>query len=423
MISNIKTILKDQLNELLDSNEDLIRRFNFDESLRIPEITILTGVRRCGKSTLLKQLIKSYLTNWNIHYINFEDQRLNKFTVDNFRKTYEDFLVEADKNKKNLIVYDEVHMVDEWEKWVSSFSSNKNNKVFISGSNAKLLSTELSTLLTGRHEKKLLTPFKFIEIISEELINDCLADNLTTEKIVELRKSYNKYKTTGGFPRALISQSTEILKQYYEDIVLKDISIRKKIRNVTSLQQLSIILSSLNTRLFNKSKILEEVGVKDLNTLSKFCGYFEEAYLFSEVKYFSNSLKKQLRSISKFYAVDPVLAKVSGYHSSNSDYWILENFVYLELKKRYREVWYWHSKDKFELDFVAKADNGDLHGYQVAISISDNKTKERELRAIYAGFEEIKLDKATIITESELDMLLVKEKKVDVIPFYRWAIT
>jgi uncharacterized protein len=181
-------------------------------------------------------------------------------------------------------------------------------------------------------------------------------------------------------------------------------------------------MSSQNTRLFNRSKIAKELGIRDTNTLSKYCGYFIETYLYHELRCFFKSRRKELRSLSKFYAVDPILAKKSGIHYSSTNYWILENFVFLELVRRFDYIWYWHSEKKYEVDFIVKDKEGELYAFQVAQSVADSETKQRELRAIEAAYDELKIKGAHIITESEYDTFQIGGKKVEALPFYRWAL-
>jgi predicted AAA+ superfamily ATPase len=427
----LKNILHEQLASILNEHisENELPRIDcgLEDSLTRQEITVVTGVRRCGKSTLTQQLIRKNHTNWNVHYINFEEQKLRNFAFDDFEVAYNNFMRQTDTSKKYLLIYDEIQNIDGWEKWVSSFTSatssiNKRTKVIITGSNARLLSTELSTLLTGRHEKIEISPLSFKEVVQQSFQHIKSEDTLSAQDSLELQKQYLEYLQYGGFPKAYTSKSTKLLGQYYEDITLKDIAVRKKIRNISALQSLSTLLTSQNTRLFNKSKIALELGIKDTTTLSKFCSYFIETYLFSEIRCYARSRRQQLRSLSKFFCVDPIMAKEVGYHDTTSSYWILENLVFNVLKKRYREIWYWHSKEGFEVDFVAKEKDGELHAYQVASSIKNQETRERELRALSSAIKEIKATKCSIITEFEHEEIRNSDRVINVIPFYLWSL-
>lgn len=414
----------DQYRRITIVNSNSIKReFDINKVLSGTEVSTITGVRRCGKSTLLKQIASECTKrNYNLHYLNFEDNKLTNFTASDFKIAYNHFIEHSDQTKKNILIYDEVQNVPEWEKWVSPFNDDEKNKVIISGSNAYVLSSELSTLLTGRHKQYEITPLTFRELIPNELQDISYSEPMQQEDKVTLRKIYASYLEYGGFPRAFLDQSTEILEQYYQDIIFKDIGFRKKVRNTTQLNALSIILASQNTRLFNKSKITPEVGLKDINTLTKFCSYFIETYLYREIRCFSESMRKQLRSLSKFFCVDPVLAQTCGYHGGDVGYWKLENLVFNTLIKIYKEIWYWTSKSGHEIDFVVKEKDGSLTGFQVAYSLTDEKTKLREIRAIEDGFKELKLKSAFIITDNEFEEISIYKNHVQVVPFYRWCL-
>jgi uncharacterized protein len=164
--NELKNILLDQRTELLSiSGKQIKRTIEFEKYFNSQEIAVITGVRRCGKSTLLKQIACLKKDQFNIHYINFEDFRLIKFELEDFERAYSNFLVEADSSKKTILLYDEIENVKGWERWVSSFSANLKTKVFVTGSNATLLNSELSTLLTGRHEQIKVTPLSFSELV------------------------------------------------------------------------------------------------------------------------------------------------------------------------------------------------------------------------------------------------------------------
>jgi hypothetical protein len=428
-ILTIKNVIYEQLNVILKQDNIEFERIDFrlEETLKEKEITVITGVRRSGKSTLTQQLIRKAYLDWNVHYINFEEQKLRDFTLSDFEAAYNEFMLHSDPAKKYLLVYDEIQNIEGWERWVSSFVTsvstfNKLTKVIVTGSNAKLLGTELSTLLTGRHLRIEVSPFSFREVVPKKYSLNKMPDAKTSQETLELKKIYHEYTNYGGFPRAYTSKSIALLSQYHEDIVLKDIAVRKKVRNTSALQSLGVILASQNTRLFNKSQVALELGIKDTTTLNKFCSYFIETYLYSEVKCFAKSKRKQLRSLSKFYCVDPLMAKQVGYHNSDSSYWIVENLVFIALKRRYREIWYWQSKEKYEVDFVAKASTGELHAYQVSVSLQNAKARERELRALQAARNELKVTECFVITEYEEEAITNSTGQISVAPFYKWAL-
>jgi predicted AAA+ superfamily ATPase len=423
----IAKILNDQKQELLTNPNyrEISRSIDYSLHLRTPEVSVITGVRRSGKSTLLRQIGAHFSPTANVHYVNFEDQRLSTFTVNHFRIFFERFLVGAALEKPILVIYDELQVVEEWERWIAELSGKKNCKVMISGSNAKLLSSEMATLLTGRHRDIHLWPLSFHEIARDlarttpELIQET-----STLASVQKQKILDDYVTFGGFPRAFLDRESSILRQYYADIVFKDIVQRKKIRNINAVQDIGGLLCSTNTRLFSKRKVAEKTLDITALTVAKFCGYFSETFLFSEISLFSRSKRKQLAGRSKFYCVDPILAKEVGFHfSGDTAYWVLENHVCNELLRREYAVYYWHAREKQEVDFIAVSSKQEKIAVQVALSLGDEDTQKREVRALEAAELELGIKKLMIITLNEAKLIpIASGNTVEVVRFADWAL-
>jgi hypothetical protein len=418
-------IATDHLEDLLRNDPlEVPRLFPLQLHLLSPEVSVVTGVRRCGKSTVLRQVAAYAASKYSIHYLNFEDQRLIRFEVDDFRRAYEEFLIGASPDKKHLLIYDEIQLVKGWERWLAGLSSKKHIKVFISGSNSQLLSSELATLLTGRHKTLHITPFSFREIVNTlpEFVDDNGATVQTTAHRVAIQRALKNFMNYGGFPRAYLGKDLAIISQYHEDILFKDIAVRRRVKNVSALRKLSSILATQNTRLFNQNKSAVDVGIKSDLTIAKFCDYFTEVYLYSELRLYSRSRRKQLRGKAKFYAVDPLLAKSVGYHHGDTTYWILENHVANELHRRGYEVHYWHSKNGYEVDFIAYKKGEESLALQVAVSLGDPRTVKREVRALESARAELGVKKTYIVTLEEISPDTLNElAEIQVISFPKWA--
>ena len=424
----IANILADHKQDLFSnrSTSELHRIADYSTHMRTPEVSVVTGVRRCGKSTFLRQIGVAFSNQGNIHYINFEDQRLSRFHVDDFRIFFQEFLLKVDQQQPILIIYDEIQVVEEWERWVAELSSKKSYKVFISGSNAKLLSSELATLLTGRHRDIHLWPLSFAEIVQNNFrvgnVEEVTTDQ-STSAIVEKRKLFESYLTYGGFPRAFLDQDCTILRQYFSDILLKDIIARKRIRHIDAVQEVGSLLCSTNSRIFSKRKTATQTLGINLLTVTKFCDYFVDSYLFSEIKLFSRSKRKQIAGRSKFYCVDPLVAKQTGfYYSNDSKYWILENHICNELLRRGMQVHYWHSRDGYEVDFIATSTNGRRIAIQSAVSLDNPEARSREIRALKHAMNELDINQLLIITENTAETIPLENTVISVIPFYDWAL-
>ena len=282
----------------------------------------------------------------------------------------------------------------------------------------------LASLLTGRHLPLHITPFSFSELVAAdpEASPTNPVERSTTAVSIRKRQIFEDFQKFGGFPRAAASRDSAILGQYYEDIVQKDIALRKGVRNVVGLKQLGSVLASQNTRLFNQSKVAKELGIKSSLTIGKFCDYFKETYLYSEVRQFSRSKRQQLRGRAKFYAVDPLMAKEVGFHHTDSEYWILENHVCNELLRRRCELFYWHSKEGYEVDFIVRRRDGSYEAIQVAVSLNKPETLEREMRALACARRDLEITIHTVITRDDQDGSNLQAGQVRVVPFYRWAL-
>ncbi len=421
-LETIRNVLIDQQKELFTpDSEELVREVDLEYHLRVPEVSVITGVRRCGKSTLLRQLARRVKEDFNIHYLNFEEQRLDSFDVDDFRIAYEEFLSNVIQDKKQILIYDEIQNVPLWEKWISSIANKKNIKIFITGSNSSLLSSELSSLITGRHVDLHITPLSFKESLQRYPEYKTKNIEYSTDYKLFLKKSCDEYFKFGGFPRALLYQDTTILGNYYEDIVERDIALRKKVRNIKALKNLGRILASQNGRMLNQSNVSKDLSLKSVLTTNKFINYFKETFLYSEIKLYSKSAKKQTRGHSKFYAVDPILAKKTGLYYGDTLYWELENHVFNELSRRGYEISYWHPYKGLEVDFIARDKEGIDTIIQVCVDLSQDETYKREIRAIEKAKVAIKTENCLIISYFEQDAVTQAKCPYKIVPFYSWA--
>ena len=310
-------------------------------------------------------------------------------------------------------------MVDGWERWIAQLAKDFGNKVFITGSNSEILQTEFSSLLTGRHEVVQLFPLSFDELPQvQSIILEPTFNIFETEYRIRLKKELLSYLRQGGFPRVVIDNRTSILYQYFRDIVLKDIVLRKRFKNQKRILELGRLLMSENTKLLNKSRIASLLGIKDFGTINDYLLAFEETYLTFEVKKFDYSLQKQIRSHSKFYSIDTGLARSSGFTFSEDIGKAFENLVFLELKRRGFDLYYWHSKKNLEVDFVCRTQDGQFLAVQVCSDISNQEVLSRELNSLKAAQEEIGIEQGIVLT---IDQHLESDI-AEVIPFANWIL-
>lgn len=384
----------------------------------LPHAVVVSGVRRSGKSTLLNQVI-SNLYREGVYYLNFEDERLVDFNADDFNHLYEVFL-ELYGDKK-VFFFDEVQNVPRWEVFVRRMQG-KGCKFFITGSNASLLSRELGTKLTGRNVNVELFPFSFVEFLlfkGFRLSKNGLS--LTSERAA-LKKHFAEYLQHGGMPEYLKYQDTTLLKRVYEDILYRDIVARYGIKQVKPLRELGLYLLSNIGGTFSYNNLKKVLGVGSMNTIKSYADFLENSYLIFLINRFSYSLKQQFVSLKKIYCIDNGLAEAVAFQFSKNKGKFLENLVFLELRRKFQEIYYYKTSNNLEVDFLIKSGKNDLKLIQVADNLDNEKTRHRELNALIKAMEELKLKTALILTEDTEEEIALEGKVVMVKPIYKWLL-
>lgn len=343
-------------------------------------IKVVTGVRRCGKSTLLSQFKSEVekLGECNAISINFDDLE-NEFLCD-YHVLYQHLVEKIADGLMNYIFLDEIQLVPQFEKVVNSLFLKENVDIYITGSNAYMLSGEIATLLSGRYVEIKMLPFSFAEYA--QFKRDFLKKEVVADETL-----YNEYVSLGGFPYvASISNDKNLVRDYirgiYSTIVLKDIIQRKKLSDSDVLEKVcKFTLSNVGNLVSSKkvSDTLTSGGRKTSPATVENCySALTESYLFYKATRYDIKGKEFLKSLEKYYAVDMGLRFFMLGIRTGDDGFILENVVFLELLRRGYEVYVGKYND-FEIDFVAKKD-GLTEYYQVALSVRGQDTLERELR-------------------------------------------
>ncbi len=384
----------------------------------LPHAVVVSGVRRCGKSTLLNQVI-SDLYKKGVYYLNFEDERLIDFTVEDFNDLYEVFLELY--GEKNVFFFDEIQNIPRWEVFVRRMQG-KGCKFFITGSNASLLSKELGTKLSGRNVSVELFPFSFKEFLSFrgfKLSKNGLS--LTTERAA-LKKHFAEYLKHGGMPEYLKYQDQTILKRVYDDILYRDIVARYGIKQVKPLRELGLYLLSNIGGTFSYNNLKKVLGLGSMNTIKSYADYLENSYLIFLISKFSYSLKEQLVALKKIYCIDNGLAESIAFQFSKNKGKFLENLVFLELRRRFPEVYYYKTANNLEVDFLVKSGRKDMKLIQVADNLGKDKTRQREINSLVKAMDELKLKTGLILTDDTEEKLRITGKNIEVIPVYKWLL-
>lgn len=354
---------------------------------------IISGIRRCGKSTLLNQLLKKKYKE--VFYVNFDDPRLFDFEISDFQKL--DSLISQSGSK--VLMFDEIQIINGWERYVRQ-KLDENFKVFITGSNASLLSRELGSSLTGRHITKELFPFSYTEFCRFRLYE-------------EDDKSVLEYMRSGGFPEYLKTGSEDILLALLDDILVRDIAMRYGIKDTRGLKRLTLYLLSNIGNLTSANKLREPSGISSTTTVLEYISHLEQSYLINFIPMFDYSLKKQAVNQKKIYAVDLGLVAANVSKIKVDEGHKLENMVFNALRINHKEIYY--HKGLGECDFLVMEKGTISQAIQVCLQLnSDNM--EREFNGLKDALKTHKLTEGNIVTLSQRDKFEIEGLTINIIP-------
>ena len=408
----LQTVISDQ--KALKFNPSTIKRQHVS-IIDDDSVVVISGIRRCGKSTLL-QAIRAKNKEQD-YYLNFDDERLIHFKVEDFQLLLE--LFGERYGKQTTFYFDEIQNIKGWERFVRRLH-DYGNKVYITGSNASMLSKELGTHLTGRYQQIELYPFSFLEYLKMNKIDVDSLDRFNTDDKVVLKTAFNEYFKLGGFPAFLKSKNTEYLKSLYESILYRDVMVRNGITNEQELLELMFFVTSNTSKLISYNSLAKVIGVKNATTVKQYLGFLQDAYMLDLVPKYDVSVKKQLHNPKKVYGIDLGLMRQLGFQHSENQGRLLENLVFLELKRQSKTVYYHHNKS--ECDFVIKEKNNIIQAIQVCWTMHDVKTKQREINGLMDAMSTYQLKEGLILTEDENDRIEIDGKIINVIPAWLWLL-
>lgn len=407
-------------------------------------VKVVTGIRRCGKSYRLLQeidrLLKSGVSQRNICYFDFDDDRLKPCTPQTGDEVLEAFYAinPSALSEGAYLFFDELQEMSDWGSWLRRIVSTRKATIYVSGSSSTMLSTEISTAFRGRALDFELLPFSFTEYAAARSIIPANVDAPSTEERLVLERACQTYLQDGGFPATFDlprPQAIALLQSYTQRVVARDVVERHDFRQPRVASLFSQRLLALNARqlsLRQATNNLKAVGVSTTKeTLGDLLSYFQEAFLVFAVRELSFSLAESTTSQPKIYAVDPGLALACGTAHTLDAGQRLEDAVYLELRRRTvgmrRDALasLRTKKHGYEVDFVmGDALNGDVSElYQVCANASDTVTHERELRALWEALDQSKQDTATLIVGTGAGATFERDgKRVIQIPAWKWLL-
>lgn len=386
--------------------------------INIPHTVVISGIRRAGKSTLLNQIINRFYGK-GVYYLNFEDERLVDFEVSDFNSLYETFLELYGERK--VFFLDEIQNAPKWEVFVRRMQDKK-AKFFITGSNASLLSKELGAKLTGRSVAIELYPFSFHEFLAFKGYEPQKNAMSYTIERAGIKKHFAEYLRHGGMPEYLKYKNETLLKRVYEDILYRDIVARYDIKQVKALRELGLyFLSNIGT-LFSYNNLKNTLGVGSMNTIKSYSDFLENGFLVFLISKFSYSLKQQFVANKKIYCIDNGLAESIAFQFSKNKGKFLENIVFLELKRKFSEIYYYKTSNNLEVDFLVKSGRKGIAVIQVSDNLDNEKTRQREINSLSRAMDELKLKKGLILTEDTDEEIKANGKVISVQPIYKWLL-
>lgn len=379
-------------------------KYDADELLQNSLIKLITGPRRVGKSVFALLMLQGK----NFAYLNFDDnQLLEKWDEELAMSALDDVYPGYD-----FMLLDEIQNLPDWDLWVSKLYRRGKNLI-ITGSNAKMLSSEMATVLTGRYLQIEMLPFSLEETMRWK--------NISSEREEQAAQAIvlaDDYMRNGGYPETI--QARSITKSYlstlFDSILLKDVAQRHKVRNTSDLYNLASYLLSNFCNPISANELAGELGLSSVATTKKFCDYLNEPYLFFYLPRFNNKLKLMNKAPKKLYVVDNGFVQSTAFNLSENLGRLLENQVFVELLRRGyipgKTLFYYRTRNDKEIDFVTRKGTKVEQLIQVCYDMTSEKTRKRELDALTEAAEELHCDNLLVITNSQEEKIEWKETAI-----------
>lgn len=376
-------------------------------------INIVSGLRRTGKSTLIKQLM---LSLDNYIFINFDDERLFGFKAEDFEQLNEAAIMVYGASENYF--FDEIQNVDGFEIFIRRLQ-DEGKKVVITGSNASLLSMEFGTRLTGRYKMFELYPFSFAEYLCFKGVEIIPETFYNTEQKVKLTSHFTDWLDVGGLPEYLIFEDDEYVKTLFDNIIYRDIVARYGIKKTHQLQELIHLLISNLSLPITYNSLKNTLKLSNADTVREYIGYLSNSWLFFELRRYSHSVKQQLRHPRKIYVIDIAFNRLVGFNTSANIGRRLENIVFTALRRISSMIYYFN--DNGECDFVLKQPDGTITLYQACYNLN-NDNRKRELNGLLAAMLYFNSDEGNILTYNQEEEIEYHGKAIKVTPVWKWML-
>lgn len=400
----------------------------------IRKAQVLMGMRRTGKTWVLYQRIRDLLNQGidkrKLLYINFEDDRFENFQTSHFQlilDAYFDLYPQFTKAKDLAFFFDEIHLIEGWEKFIRRLLDQEQMGIYVTGSSSHMLSREISSTLHGRSWEQEVFPCSFKEHLLFNKIE--VSKQISFKKASELRHQAEHYLTFGGFPESQFVPEelhAPLLQNYINTVIFRDIVDRHNIKNAHMVKRFLLYCLAHPSALLSITKVYnsfksqgESIGK---NSLFEYLAYFEDAYALFAVPIFSFSENVRQANPKKIYPVDPGLITAYTVKPAFEKASCLENAVFIALRKQSKDIFYYKTRSQKEVDFVMMSSKGAFSLFQVCLSISSQQTWQREVSALEEAALELGLKHGTIITLDHEETMIHNEIEIQCIPFWKWAL-
>lgn len=397
--------------------------------------TICIGVRRCGKSTFMFQLMQKLMDagvpRQNLLYLNFFDDRLHSLQHHNLGiilEAYYSLFPEKKTTEKIYCFFDEIQVVEGWERFVDRLMHTEKCDVYLTGSSAQMLSKEIATQMRGRSLSWEMFPFSLQEYLDFQGIEHDFA--LSSKRRFFIQKAFGDYWQTGGFPEVVGLERhlrIKVHQEYFNAVLFRDLLERHDIPHPRAVIDLAHWLIDNTASLYSVNRLtgyLKSLGHNaPKSAVSDYLAWFEDAYFLFTVKIFDASLARSNTNPKKIYCIDHALAlSVASGILVNSGH-LLENLVFTALRRIYLNIYYYKTKNGREVDFIVQLRDGSMMLFQVCESMVDLKTRKRELTALEEAMAELGLTIGTLITRSEEEQVDIGFGKINVVPIWRFLLS
>jgi uncharacterized protein len=429
--------MKDKISQLIDDFHERELPVPVPRDKELYEVKgkadVVIGMRRAGKTWFcyqkISQLLAAAIQKKEILYLNFEDDRLLEFDIHNFNEVLDVYYGKYPhhRNVWCYFFFDEIQRIDQWEMFIRRLLDTENVQVYLTGSSSKLLSTDIATSLRGRSLSIEIFPFSFSEFLKFHGLFSERPKTFGAKTSSMLRKAVRDYLESGGFPEVQGLDHhlrTEILQGYMDSVLLKDVIDRHGVSNVTVLKYLVRHIMNSPGGKFSVNKFyntMKSISIKcTKNSLYEYLDHLIDAFVFSRVPIHSRSEKSRLINPAKIYTIDTGLLNAMTFRNSTDYGPLLENLVFMHLRRNGYEVEYVTTSDGYEADFFAQHKvTGDTKLIQVCWDMSNKKTFEREVRGLTRAMDELSLNSGTIVTWDDEGLL---DSGVNAVPVWKWLL-